>query len=112
MKLMLPFGSTSTLSMSWVTLHLGVVLICSYPARRSGFVHSFRSILTRGQHYGLEALQEGMAPLGIITPLPWAIPIFQALPQPAGIDQWVEFSNKQILARKKVGFLLKPMLGH
>jgi len=43
-----------------------------------------------------------MAPLGVITPLPWAIPIFQALPQPAGIDQWVEFSNKQILARKKV----------
>jgi tryprostatin B 6-hydroxylase len=54
-----------------------------------------------------------MAPLGIITPLPWAIPIFQALPQPAGIDQWVEFSNKQILARKKVNFLLlKPILGH
>jgi hypothetical protein len=47
-----------------------------------------------------------MAPLGIITPLPWVIPIFQALPQPAGIDQWVEFSNKQILDRKKVDFLL------
>lgn len=43
-----------------------------------------------------------MAPLGIITPLPWAVPIFQALPQPVGIDQWVEFSNEQILARKKV----------
>jgi hypothetical protein len=56
------------------------------------------------QHHGLAALQEGMAPLGIVTPLPWAIPIFQALPQPAGIDQWITFSDKQIKARKKVRF--------
>lgn len=52
-----------------------------------------------------------MAPLGIITPLPWAIPIFQALPQPAGIDQWVEFSNKQILARKKGMFSPQTYVG-
>ncbi|PMD67138.1 cytochrome P450 monooxygenase-like protein [Hyaloscypha bicolor E] len=65
------------------------------------FGRSFDMLISGKKHYGLEALQEGMAPLGIINPLPWAIPIFQALPQPAGIDQWVEFSNKQILARKK-----------
>ncbi|KAE9369395.1 cytochrome P450 monooxygenase-like protein [Stipitochalara longipes BDJ] len=65
------------------------------------FGNSFGMLTSGKKHHGLEALQEGMAPLGIITPLPWAIPIFQALPQPAGIDQWVEFSNKQILARKK-----------
>jgi len=42
-----------------------------------------------------------MAPLGFINPLPWSIPIFQALPQPAGIDKWITFCDKQIEARKK-----------
>ena len=45
-----------------------------------------------------------MAPLGIAIHLPWVIPIFQALPQPAGIDQWIAFSDAQIKARKKVCF--------
>lgn len=54
------------------------------------------------QHDGLEALHQGMVPLGFINPLPWSIPIFQALPQPAGIDQWITFCDKQIEARKKV----------
>jgi tryprostatin B 6-hydroxylase len=54
------------------------------------------------QHDGLDALHQGMAPLGFINSLPWSIPIFQALPQPAGIDQWITFCDKQIEARKKV----------
>jgi hypothetical protein len=43
-----------------------------------------------------------MTPLGIITPLPCAIPIFQTLPQPARIVQRAEFCSKQILTRKKL----------
>jgi hypothetical protein len=58
------------------------------------------------QHDGLDALHQGMAPLGFINALPWSIPIFQALPQPAGIDKWITFCDEQIEARKKVSYLL------
>jgi hypothetical protein len=43
-----------------------------------------------------------MAPLGIVTPIPWAVPIFQALPTPDGLKQWIDFCDDQIDARKKV----------
>ncbi|CZR64603.1 related to pisatin demethylase cytochrome P450 [Phialocephala subalpina] len=65
------------------------------------FGKTFDMLATGEKHHGLTALQDGMAPLGLATPFPWAIPIFQALPQPPGIDHWINFCDKQILARKK-----------
>ncbi|KUJ06806.1 cytochrome P450 [Mollisia scopiformis] len=65
------------------------------------FGRTFDMLTSGKKHHGLTALQDGMAPLGIATPFPWAIPIFQALPQPAGIDHWINFCDKQIKARKK-----------
>ncbi|KAF8861671.1 cytochrome P450 monooxygenase-like protein [Acephala macrosclerotiorum] len=65
------------------------------------FGKTFDMLASGKKHHGLTALQDGMAPLGLATPFPWAIPIFQALPQPPGIDHWISFCDKQILARKE-----------
>jgi hypothetical protein len=52
----------------------------------------------------IELLQEGMAPLGIITPIPWLLVLLQDIPgAAAGPKKFLKFHLEQIAARKKVG---------
>ena len=51
----------------------------------------------------IELLQEGMAPLGVITPIPWLLVLLQDIPGvDAGPKRFIKFHLQQIAARKKV----------
>jgi hypothetical protein len=51
----------------------------------------------------IELLQEGMAPLGVITPIPWLLVLLQDIPGvAAGPKRFTKFHLQQIAARKKV----------
>lgn len=53
----------------------------------------------------LELLEKGMAPLGILTPIPWLFIIFKDLPAgPSGPKKFRKYHIEQVMARKKVGF--------
>jgi hypothetical protein len=53
----------------------------------------------------IELLQEGMAPLGVITPIPWILPILHDVPGVgAGHKKFVKYCMEQVAARKKVSF--------
>jgi hypothetical protein len=56
----------------------------------------------------IELLQEGIGPLGVITPIPWILLILHDVPGlGAGPKKFVKYCMDQVAARKKVGFLLK-----
>jgi hypothetical protein len=53
----------------------------------------------------IELLQEGMAPLGVVTPIPWILLILHDMPGVgAGPKKFVKYCMEQVAARKKVGF--------
>ena len=52
----------------------------------------------------IELLQMGMAPLGVVTPIPWILLILQDIPGVgAGPKKFVKYCMEQVAARKKVG---------
>lgn len=51
----------------------------------------------------IELLQEGMALLGVVTPIPWLLILLQDIPgAAAGPKRFIKFHLEQIAARKKV----------
>jgi cytochrome P450 family 628 len=51
----------------------------------------------------IELLQEGMAPLGIVTPIPWILVLLQDIPgASSGPKKFIKFHLEQVAARKKV----------
>ncbi len=54
----------------------------------------------------IKLLQEGMAPLGVITPIPWLLILLQDIPgTSAGPKRFIKFHLEQIAARKKASAL-------
>jgi cytochrome P450 family 628 len=60
----------------------------------------------------IELLQDGMAPLGVITPIPWLLVLLVDIPGvAAGPKKFVKYHKEQVEARKKVIFAI-PVLQH
>jgi hypothetical protein len=48
-----------------------------------------------------------MAPLGVITPIPWILILFQDIPGlGAGPKKFIKYLSEQVAARKKVSYIL------
>jgi hypothetical protein len=63
------------------------------------------------QHDMIELLQEGMAPLGVITPIPWLLVLIQDIPGiGSGPKKFTKYHLEQIAARKKVSTLFHSNL--
>jgi hypothetical protein len=59
----------------------------------------------------IELLQDGMAPLGIITPIPWILILLSDIPGlAAGPKKFLKYLLGQVAARKEVRFLFASML--
>jgi hypothetical protein len=55
------------------------------------------------KHWALDLLDEGMMPLGVLTPIPWVIPILSRIPgAAAGYKKFLAFCADQVEKRKKV----------
>ncbi|KAH8797552.1 cytochrome P450 monooxygenase-like protein [Hyaloscypha sp. PMI_1271] len=66
------------------------------------FGKSFDMLKTGEKHDTIELLQEGMAPLGVITPIPWILILFQDIPGlSAGPKRFLKYLLEQVAARKK-----------
>jgi hypothetical protein len=53
----------------------------------------------------IELLQDGMAPLGVITPVPWLLVLLKDIPGAAsGPKKFIKYHEEQVAARKKVSF--------
>jgi cytochrome P450 family 628 len=51
----------------------------------------------------IELLQEGMAPLGVVTPIPWLLILLQDIPGVAsGPKKFIKYHMEQVAARKTV----------
>lgn len=65
------------------------------------FGKSFGMLKTGKAHYFMAKLEEGMLPLGWISPLPWIIPVFLRAPIiGAGFRELLRWSGEQIENRK------------
>lgn len=65
------------------------------------FGKSFGMLKTGKAHYFMAMLEEGMLPLGWISPLPWIIPVFLRAPIiGAGFRELLRWSGEQIENRK------------
>ncbi|RAL65000.1 hypothetical protein DID88_001590, partial [Monilinia fructigena] len=52
-------------------------------------------------HYALKLLQEGMAPLGILTPIPWVFPILIKIPGAGdGFNDFIKYCAEKIDIRR------------
>ncbi|KAN0108780.1 cytochrome P450 [Hyaloscypha variabilis] len=66
------------------------------------FGKSFDMLKTGEKHDMIELLQEGMAPLGVITPIPWLLVLIQDIPGiGSGPKKFTKYHLEQIAARKK-----------
>ncbi|KAE9378415.1 cytochrome P450 monooxygenase-like protein [Stipitochalara longipes BDJ] len=66
------------------------------------FGKSFDMLKTGEKHDMIELLQEGMAPLGVVTPIPWILILLQDIPGlAAGPKKFIKYHLEQVAARKK-----------
>ncbi|RDW77473.1 cytochrome P450-12 [Coleophoma cylindrospora] len=66
------------------------------------FGRSFDMLKNGEQHHALKTLQEAMAPLGILSPLPWIFPVVHYIPGARdGIKGFIDFCDQQIEKRKE-----------
>lgn len=67
------------------------------------FGKSFGMLTSGKSHYALDLLVEGMRPLGVLTPIPWAFCILSAIPGlGTGFKTFVKWAAQQVEERKKV----------
>ncbi|RDW61326.1 cytochrome P450-14 [Coleophoma crateriformis] len=67
------------------------------------FGRSFDMLKNGEQHHALKTLQEAMAPLGILSPLPWIFPMVHHIPGARdGIKGFIDFCDEQIDKRREV----------
>ena len=67
------------------------------------FGQSFDMIKSQEQHFALKLLQAGMRPLGILTPIPWILPILRQIPGAAnGPKLFTKYIENQAEIRQKV----------
>ncbi|KAA8568678.1 hypothetical protein EYC84_007681 [Monilinia fructicola] len=65
------------------------------------FGKSFDMLKTGEKHHALKLLQEGMAPLGILTPIPWVFPILIKIPRVMdGFNDFIAFCSEKIDIRR------------
>ncbi|QSZ30648.1 hypothetical protein DSL72_000206 [Monilinia vaccinii-corymbosi] len=65
------------------------------------FGKSFDMLKTGEKHFAVKLLQEGLAPLGILTPIPWVFPILTKIPGAmGGFNDFITFCSKQIDIRR------------
>jgi hypothetical protein len=69
------------------------------------FGKSFEMIQNGKPHFALDLLREGMKPLGVLGPIPWAFCILTRVPGlGAGFKTFVSWCAEQVEKRKKVRF--------
>lgn len=67
------------------------------------FGRSFEMLETGRPHFALNLLKEGMAPLGLLGPVPWAFCILTSIPGlGGGFKAFVEWCSEQVEKRKGV----------
>lgn len=67
------------------------------------FGRSFEMLETGKPHFALNLLKEGMAPLGLLGPVPWAFCILTSIPGlGGGFKAFVEWCSEQVEKRKGV----------
>ncbi|KAF7879414.1 hypothetical protein EAF04_000610 [Stromatinia cepivora] len=65
------------------------------------FGKSFDMLKTGEKHYALKLLQEGQAPFGFLTPIPWVFPILIKVPGLMdGFNNFIKFCARQIDIRR------------
>ncbi|TGO67404.1 hypothetical protein BOTNAR_0043g00080 [Botryotinia narcissicola] len=65
------------------------------------FGKSFDMLKTGEKHFALKILQEGMEPLGILTPIPWVFPILIKIPGAMdGFNRFVNYCAEHIDIRR------------
>jgi len=66
------------------------------------FGKSFDMLRTGETHDMIELLQEGMKPLGVLTPIPWILIVLRDIPGVgSGPKKFVKYCTEQVAARKK-----------
>ncbi|OBT38604.1 hypothetical protein VE00_11101 [Pseudogymnoascus sp. WSF 3629] len=69
------------------------------------FGKSFDMLKSGEKHFALKLLQDGMRPVGILTPIPWILPILLAIPGAGtGTKIFTKFIEDQAATRRKVQF--------
>lgn len=69
------------------------------------FGKSFEMIQNGKPHFALDLLREGMKPLGVLGPIPWAFCILTRVPGLGnGFKTFVSWCAEQVEKRKKVNF--------
>jgi hypothetical protein len=67
------------------------------------FGESFNLLKSGENHFALQLLQQGMKPVGILTPIPWILPILLKIPGAAnGTKIFTSFIEGQAAHRRKV----------
>lgn len=70
------------------------------------FGKSFEMIQHGKPHFALDLLREGMKPLGVLGPIPWAFCILTRVPGlGTGFKTFVSWCAEQVEKRKKVRFI-------
>ncbi|RDL29909.1 Uncharacterized protein BP5553_10536 [Venustampulla echinocandica] len=66
------------------------------------FGQSFDMMKNQEQHFALKLLQAGMAPLGILTPIPWILVILRKIPGAVnGLKMFTKYIENQAEIRQK-----------
>jgi cytochrome P450 family 628 len=53
----------------------------------------------------IDILQEGMKPLGVLTPIPWILPILLDIPGlSGGVKAFQKYNKERVATRKQVCF--------
>jgi cytochrome P450 family 628 len=71
------------------------------------FGKSFNMLKSGEQHYALKLLVDGMHAIGILTPIPWILPLLLRIPGAAnGNKIFTKFIEDQAASRRKVQYQL------
>lgn len=69
------------------------------------FGKSFDMLRSGEKHFALKLLQDGMRPVGILTPIPWILPILLSIPGAGtGTKIFTKFIEDQAATRRKVQY--------
>lgn len=67
------------------------------------FGKSFEMLRSGKTHFAMDLLHEGLLPLGVLSPIPWLVPVMAAAPLVgAGYRRFILWCRNQIEARQKM----------
>jgi hypothetical protein len=66
------------------------------------FGKDFDMVNSAKSHSALKLLMEGMKPLGLLTPVPWALLVLKSLPIGGEYRKFIKWGADQVQERKKV----------